>query len=68
MSIRRNNKPLSKGHRVPKAPPSRRQPVIDHRTATGRVVVIETAHAAEDVIRVSIETVVSRLPERVIAF
>jgi hypothetical protein len=36
---------------------------------TGRVLVIETLHAAEDIIRVSIETTRSaRLPEQIIAF
>jgi hypothetical protein len=36
---------------------------------SGRVLVIETLHAAEDIIRVSIETAQSaRLPEQIIAF
>jgi hypothetical protein len=43
--------------------------MIDSDTAIGHVVIIETVHPAEDVIRVSIETVRSaRLPERVIMF
>jgi hypothetical protein len=42
---------------------------MDPTPKTGRVVVIETMHAAADVIRVSIETAPSpRVPERVIAF
>jgi len=69
MNTRRNNKPLDKGRRVPLAPPSHRQRVIEHATGSGRVVVIETVHAAEDVIRVSIETArAAWQPERVIAF
>lgn len=43
--------------------------MIEHATGAGRVVVIETVHAAEDVIRVSIETARAEWqPERVIAF
>jgi hypothetical protein len=70
MSTRRNNRTsLNKGNRVPKAPPSRRQPIIDRATATGRVVVVETVHAAEDIIRVSIEMArAARQPERIIVF
>jgi hypothetical protein len=68
MNTRRNNKPMSKGHRVLMAPPSSRYSVIEHATATGRAVVIETVHTAQDIIRVSIEPAVSRPSERVIAF
>ena len=69
MNTRRNNKPLDKGHRVRQAPLSGRQRVIEHATASGRVVVIETVHAAEDVIRVSIEPArAAWQPERVIVF
>jgi hypothetical protein len=43
--------------------------VVDNDTATGRVVVIETLHTAQDIIRVSIETASSaRQPERIILF
>jgi hypothetical protein len=41
---------------------------MENRT-TGRVVVFETVHTAQDVIRISIETArFARLPERVIVF
>jgi hypothetical protein len=43
--------------------------VIHNDKATGRVVVIETVHPAQDVIRVPIETARStREPERIILF
>jgi hypothetical protein len=69
MSTRHKNQvPLNKGSRVPKAAPARRQSVIDTTTPTGRVV-IETVHAAQDIIRVSIETARSAgQPERIITF
>jgi hypothetical protein len=60
---------LSKDNRVSKAPPSHRRPVIHTNATTGHVVVIETVHTAQDIIRVSIETARSAgLPERVIVF
>jgi hypothetical protein len=66
MNTRHHNpQPLTKGSR-------RKPPVQEHvrapHTHTGRVLVIETRNAAEDVIRVSIETVRSARPERIIAF
>jgi hypothetical protein len=52
----------------PKTPP-RDRAVLATNAQTGRVLVIETLHTAEDIIRVSIETVTSpRLPERIITF
>jgi hypothetical protein len=70
MGTRRHNQvQLNKGSRVSKPPLSRRQPVMDTNASTDRVVVIDTVHAAQDIIRISIETVKSaRLPERVIMF
>jgi hypothetical protein len=60
-----NHKPSTTSH--PNAQLQDR--VLAPHTTTGRVLVIETLHAAEDIIRVSIETVRSvGQPERVIAF
>jgi hypothetical protein len=50
-----------------KTPPEDRA-VIATSAHTGRVLVIETLHAAEGTIRVSIETTRSARPERIIAF
>ena len=60
---------MGKGNRIPDTTPYHRQPVIDADATTGRVVVIETLRADQDIVRVSIETARSeRLPERVIVF
>ena len=60
-----SNKAHTSSH--PKAQP--RDRVFAPHTQTGRVLVIETLHAAEDIIWVSIETARSaRQPERVIMF
>jgi hypothetical protein len=60
---------MSKGNRIPKALPIGRPPVIENGATTGRVVVVETVHAAQDIIRISIETARSaRPPERIIVF
>jgi hypothetical protein len=48
---------------------SRDRAVIAATAKTGRVLVIETVHAAQDIIRVSIETAKSaRQPEPIIIF
>ena len=66
MSTRRNNHKTRNTSRRSKTPP-RDRAVLATNAKTGRVLVIETLHAAEDIIRVSIETVTSRrLPERII--
>jgi hypothetical protein len=65
MSTRHNNhKPSTASH--PNAQPQDQARASS--TQSGRVLVIETLHTAEDVIRVSIETVRSATPERIIAF
>jgi hypothetical protein len=64
MSNRNNHKPRTTSH--PKAQPQ--DQVLAPTTQAGRVLLIETLNAAEDVIRVSIETVRSARPERIIAF
>jgi hypothetical protein len=65
----KDHMPQRKGNRLPAATPTRRQPVRHNDTTTERVVVFEAVSAAQNVIRVSIETAVSaRLPERVIVF
>ena len=64
---RKNPRPLNKSSRS-KTPPKDRA-VMTTNAQTGRVLVIETVHAAQDIIRVSIETARSAgLPERVIVF
>jgi hypothetical protein len=63
----KNPRPLHKGSRS-KTPPKDRAVMTTH-AQTGRVLVIETLHTAEDIIRVSIETARSaRIPEQTIAF
>jgi hypothetical protein len=63
----KNPQPLHKGSRNKTLPKDRA--VMTTHAQTGRVLVIETLHAAEDIIRVSIETARSAgLPERVIVF
>jgi hypothetical protein len=66
MSTRhKNHKPLTTSR--PNAQP--RDLGLAPHSQTGRVLVIETLHAAEGMIRVSIETARSaRIPERIIAF
>jgi hypothetical protein len=67
MSTRhKNHRPLNKGSRSTTPPEDRK--VIATSAHTGRVLVIETLHAAEGMIRVSIETARSAKPERIIAF
>lgn len=66
MHTRHKHKPHSTS-RHPKALPEDR--VRAPNGESSRVLIIETLHAAEDIIRVSIETARSqRLPERVIVF
>jgi hypothetical protein len=62
----KNQVPLNKGSRSTTPPEDRA--VIATSAHTGRVLVIETLHAAEGMIRVSIETARSARPERIIAF
>lgn len=70
MSTRRKNHlPMTKGKRIPDPTPYRRQPVMKNDTTSGRVVVVETVHATEEIVRVSIETArYARQPEQIIVF
>jgi hypothetical protein len=61
--------PKTKGSRLGNKVSSRRQPVYEAHTPDRRVVIFETMHAAQEVIRISIETAShARQPERIIAF
>jgi len=70
MSIQRNSpRPRHQDGGSRKARPIYRQPASNTPTTTDRVVVFEAASAAQDIIRVSIETVRStRMEEQVIVF
>ena len=48
--------PQRKGNRMPATAATRRQPVRRNDTSAGRIVVVETVHSAQDIIRISIET------------